>query len=423
MIVVCNTLRALNALSSNLIGRRDEEPMKTTVAAIDFGTSKIVTLVAENSGSQRCDIIAAGVAKYDGFLEEGWNNPEALDEAIRTSISEAEEQAGSKIKEINVGVPGAFTRVYATKVTIQLKGTDPRVTAADVKQAFNLAAENLANLPGVPVHSSPAWFMVDSGKKTLEPVGMKGREMTAFISFVVGNRYFVDDVTTRMTDLGITVLGFYSTSAGEAMLYLNEEDRDHTSVLIDMGYLNTEIIGVEGDAIIYHKMIDLGGADITVRLTEELDIPLTAAEDIKRKFVYGIETPNETYEVPSTDGQKGITFTREQIKPIITASLDEICSRIKEAIDDDFGGLGSWSGVFLTGGGLNFNRGGREYLAGKLGRPVQETPRRTTKLNSHCFSSALGLMDLIIDTIEQQRQPSTGFGGKVKDFFRSLLGG
>ena len=94
MIVVCNTLRALNALSSNLIGRRDEEPMKTTVAAIDFGTSKIVTLVAENSGSQRCDIIAAGVAKYDGFLEEGWNNPEALDEAIRTSISEAEEQAG-----------------------------------------------------------------------------------------------------------------------------------------------------------------------------------------------------------------------------------------------------------------------------------------------------------------------------------------
>ena len=47
----------------------------------------------------------------------------------------------------------------------------------------------------------------------------------------------------------------------------------------------------------------------------------------------------------------------------------------------------------------------------------------TTKLNSHCFSSALGLMDLIIDTIEQQRQPAAGAGGKIKDFFRSLLGG
>ncbi len=52
---------------------------------------------------------------------------------------------------------------------------------------------------------------------------------------------------------------------------------------------------------------------------------------------------------------------------------------------------------------------------------VQETPRRTTKLNSHSFSSALGLMDLIIDTIEQQRQPSSG--GRLKSFFQSLLGG
>ena len=70
-------------------------PMKTTVAAIDFGTNKIVTLVAENSGSQRCDIIAAGVAKYDGYLTEGWNNPGQLDEAIRQSVCDAEEQAGS----------------------------------------------------------------------------------------------------------------------------------------------------------------------------------------------------------------------------------------------------------------------------------------------------------------------------------------
>ena len=399
--------------------------MKTTVAAIDFGTSKIVTLVAENSGSQRCDITAAGVAKYDGYLEEGWNNPSMLDEAIRRSISEAEEQIGSnfKIREINVGVPGAFTRVYATKVTLPLKGTDPRVTSADVKTAFNMAAENLVNMPGVVVHSSPAWFMVDSGKKTLEPVGMKGRELTAFISFVVGNRFFVDDISNRMTDLGITVTGFYSTPAGEAMLYLDENDRDHTSALIDMGYLNTEIIGVEGDAIIYHKTLDRGGADISVALAEELDISLSAAEEIKRKFVYGIETPNETYEVPSTDGQRGTTFTREQVKPIITKALDEICDMIKESIDTDFGSLGSWSSVFLTGGGLTFNRGGKEYLSGRLNRPVQETPRRTTKLNSHCFSSALGLMDLIIDVIEQQRQPSVGVGGKIKDFFRSLLGG
>ena len=50
--------------------------MKTTVASIDFGTSKIVTLVAENSSATRCDIVGAGIVTYNGFLEEGWNDPQ-----------------------------------------------------------------------------------------------------------------------------------------------------------------------------------------------------------------------------------------------------------------------------------------------------------------------------------------------------------
>lgn len=41
--------------------------MKNTVTAIDFGTSKIVALVAETSGRQRCDIIGAGFSAYSGF--------------------------------------------------------------------------------------------------------------------------------------------------------------------------------------------------------------------------------------------------------------------------------------------------------------------------------------------------------------------
>lgn len=397
--------------------------MKTTVATIDFGTSKIVTLVAENSGSQRCDIVAAGISRYDGYLDEGWNNPEGLEEAIRRSLADAEEQCGTRIREINVGVPGAFTRVYATKATVSLSGTDPRVTSKDVRAAFNLAAEKLEDIPGVVIHSSPAWFMVDSSKKTLEPVGMKGREMTAFISFVVGNRYFIDDVTTRMAELGIQVSGFFSTTAGEAMLYLDEQARDHTSVLIDMGYLNTEIIGVEGDAVIYHKVIPAGGGDIAVALADELDISLTDAEEIKRKFVYGIDAGEEKFEVPGADGEKAAVFTREQVKPVICGAVDEIAEQIKDAIDNDFGGLGNWSHVLMTGGGLSFNRGGREYLGGRLGRAVEDIPRRTTKLNSHSFSSSLGLMDLIIDTIEQQRAPSGGVGSKVAGFFKSLLGG
>ncbi len=400
--------------------------MKTTVAAIDFGTSKIVTLVAENSGSQRCDIVGAGIAEYDGYMLDGWNDPANVTEKIQQSIAEAEKQSHRRLREINVGVPGAFTRVDVTEVRIPLTGPDPKVTPADVKNIFDQAAKKLGSQPGgIVIHSSPAWFMVDNHKKTLEPVGMKGRELSALISFVSAEKFFVDEVNGRLNSLGIAASGFYSAPAGEAMLYLPEEDRDRTAVLIDMGYLNTEVMIVEGDAIIYHKVIEMGGGNIAADLSIGLGVNINAAEEkIKQQYVFNSVVAQEnSFTIPGVDGQKPMTFTREQVQQIIEPRVEEIAEAIQAALEDSGVQLGNWSNIYLTGGGLAFNRGGRDFLSKQLSRTVRDTPKRTTKMTSHAFSSTLGLMDLIIDTIEQNRQPSGGVGGGVMNFFRSLLGG
>ena len=400
--------------------------MKTTVTSLDFGTSKIVTLVAENSGAQRCDIVGAGIVSYNGFLEDGWNNPAEIDDCIREAISQAEQQSHHKIREVNIGVPGAFTRVYVTEARVSLTGADPHVTASDVRAVFKKATENLGleNLPGEIINSSPAWFRVDDGKKTLEPVGLKGRELTALISFVIGNRFFLDDVTTRLRNMDIKPKHFFSTPAGEAMLYLPEEDRDRTAVLIDIGYLNTEVMAVEGDALIFHKCIDIGGGHIAADLSEALDISFKNAEEkIKQPFVYSMSATPETYEIPAMNDQPARSFTRDEVAPIITARVDEIASEIKKALEESGVKLGNWSNVYLTGGGVAFNRGGKDYLSSKLGRPVRDTPKRTVKMSSPIYSSTMGLMDLIIDTMEQQRQPASGVAGKIGEFFKSLVGG
>ena len=397
--------------------------MKTTVAAVDFGTSKIVTLVADNSGSLRCDIVGAGIAAYDGFMDDGWNNPAEVNNRIRESIEDAELQSKRKLRDINIGVPAAFTRAYSAEVTVELKGTDPRVTGADIKQAFRLAEEKVGEVNGIKVHATPAWFAIDNGKKTLEPVGKAGRELKAMISFVFADRFFVEDVTLRMSDLGFNVVGVYATAPGEMMLFLPEEERDHTAVLIDIGYLTTDVMIAEGDALVYLETIDIGGGNITADLVYGLDVTMEEAEDkIKRQYVYGIETPDETYDIPGKDGKPPRSFKRAEVTRIIEPRGEEIAEEIKKAVERSGVKLGSWSSYYMTGGGLSFNRGGFKFLGQKLGTTVKETPKRTAKLNSHAYSSALGLMDLIIDTIEiKNRQPAGG--GKVKGFFRNLLGG
>lgn len=398
--------------------------MKSTVAAVDFGTSKIVTLVAENSGATRCDIVGAGIVSYNGFLEEGWNNPMEVDDALRQSIAEAERQSRHKIREVNVGVPGAFTKAFVTEVKVTLSGPDPHVTGADVKAVFKQAQEDLGALPGVLIHSSPAWFKVDNGKKTLEPVGLKGRELSAMISVVTANRFFVDDVNTRLHNMDIVVKNFFSTVVGEAMLYLPEEDRDRTAMLLDVGYLNTDVMVVEGDALIFYKSIEIGGGHIAAELAEALDVSFKQAEEkLKQPFAFGSSASGESYEIPATEESAAKTFTHDEVAAVVTGQVDKLAEAILQALKDGNVKMGNWSNVYMTGGGLAFNRGGKDYLSVKLGRNVRDTPKRTVKMNSAIYSSTMGLMDLIIDTMQQQEAPADNLVGKVGDFFRTLLGG
>ena len=71
--------------------------MKTQIAAIEFGTSKIVTVIAQNSGMDRLDIIGSGTVPYDGFSEGDWNTPCQMIQRVRDSIAAAELEANTKI--------------------------------------------------------------------------------------------------------------------------------------------------------------------------------------------------------------------------------------------------------------------------------------------------------------------------------------
>ncbi len=395
---------------------------KTKVAVVDFGTSKIVTLVAENSSAERCKLIGIGVANYAGYVQEGWNDPEHLDEQIESSIRDAEKtMRGADVTELYVGVPAMFTQVYASETTITLKGADPRVTQQDVMNAVSEAeAKVKSRLPqnmGYIVHSSPAWYSLDSDHKTLDVIGKKGRELTVLISVVVADRGFVDEVNHRLSAMDYHVQGFYSSAVGEALLFIPAEERDRTAVLIDVGYLTTDVMIAEGDALIYLRTIDLGGASLAADLATTLDIDMTDAEEkIKRKYTFGIDT-GETYSV----GQPAKTFTRAEVSAVIEPFVTELAEEVNRVVAESGVSLGKTSVFFMTGGGLGADRGGRDFFSGKIGRPLRETPKHTSSLNNHIYASSLGVLDLIVEKLSTERQQAAG--GRMRQFFYQLFHG
>lgn len=398
--------------------------MKNVAAAIDFGTSKIVTLLAESGGFNRCDIIGSGTVPYDGYIDGHWNAPEKLSEAVRSSISAAELEAKTHIKELYVGVPCDYMRVVSTDAQIPVRAADGRVADEDVNAVEDAAADklNLIDQGGVVIHRSPAWFSVDGGKKTMSPVGLRGQTLTAATSFIIADPAFIEDIRALFKELGITIMGFLSPSMGEALLLLPLEDRDRAAVLIDVGYINTEFSVVEGDAIVYHVVLPLGGGHIAADLATELQIPMRAAEQIKRSYIFMPDEfdPVGDPEVIDNEGKR-LTFPLSFVKRVVEKDVDDLAEMVNLALKDAAKHLSSRSQIFMTGGGLAMMRGGREYLAGKLGRPVKGPMAKAAKLNSQKYASALGLVDLVFDSIEQRTAQESSLPGKLAGGLRGLF--
>ncbi len=406
--------------------------MNSTIAAIDFGTSKIVTVIAENGGLNKLSFLGTGNVPYNGWMDGDWIDDSAqVTEAIRNSVSAAELEAKTHIREVYVGVPSGFLKTLCCVAETEITGESGHPSEEDLLAVADAAAEELG-LPqegAVVIHRSPAWYQVDEGKQTMSPSNQRGKTLRARISFILADEFFTKEVSEMLGKLGITVLGFLSPTFGEAMLLLNYDDRDRTSVLVDGGYLITEVSVVRGDAIVYHAELPIGCGHITAALAENLQIPMKSAERVKREFKLRTADFDPDFdelkdvEVRMENGRR-IRFKNDVVQTIMRGKLEEIARMIESAMEEAADDLQDKSQVFLTGGLSRIN-GMREFLSDHLRRAVKQPLLHATKLNSGQFASAQGLVDLVFDSIEGRTVEDDSFPvrlmGSVKGFINKTI--
>ena len=175
-------------------------------------------------------------------------------------------------------------------------------------------------------------------------------------------------------------------------------------------------MAVEGDALIWQKVLPVGGAHITLDLTYGLEKPFEMCEKIKRAYTFNAPK-NTELEVQAEDGQME-TFSGEQVSMIVDARVDEMLEMIDDAVKKSGIRLGNWSNIYFTGGGLMPMAGARVYAAGKLSRNVREAAAKTVKLKpAQIYASGSGLLELVYNTIEMEEQDE-GLFERIKRVFR-----
>lgn len=391
--------------------------MKSMAAAIEFGTSKIVTLVGEGNPEGSANLLGFGIVPYDGYCDGHWNAAdEDLEQAILKSVREAELSSGREIREIYVGVPGEFIHLERNEVSMDL-GSSRRITMDDVDDVMNLALEYTPKKEGVIIHRSPSWFTVDD-RRTMEPAGMKGQTLNCEAAFIIADPVFLEDMQARMEQQNIHINGYLSPALGEALMLIPPEERDKGAILVDIGYLSTEVMTVEGDAVISHKVIPMGGGDLAADLAMDLEITMDMAEELKRKYSFGIG--QDKLIVNDPDGEE-VRFGRENVLAIIEPKVEELGDMIRSAIAENEKHLGPRSTYYLTGGGLALMRGGRETISSVVEHPFRAPTPAAVKLNSPMYSSALGLLELVYESVSAMENGKPESKSKVGSFFKAFF--
>lgn len=393
--------------------------MKDAVAVIEFGTSKVMVLVGQYNGFGRGEIIGTGNVPYDGYLAGRWNDEAGLDEVIRAAIAQAEAQSNQYIRQLYVGVPGEFIRLEKREAKLNLRAPR-RITEHDVARVLEMASSGIYIPGGEIIHRSPAWFMLDDDKKTMDPVGQKASQLRCMVSFIGADAVFMRDMQARFTALGLSIPNFVSASLGTALILVPPEERDHAAVLVDVGYLSSEIMVVEGDSLVYHDVLPIGGGHMTADLVYALNVSMATAEQVKRKFLFGVGISGQDVEV-SDAGQTAI-YPRTEVSPVLERRVGELAEMVNESLQNGEIAVTPRTTFYLTGGGLALMRGGREFFSMALDKPVKAPLPRTSKLNNPAYTSALGLMDLVNEHL--QRKPAAPRRGwaKIWSFIREYFG-
>lgn len=384
--------------------------MVQETAVMDIGSSKITVLVGRRGVNNTICIVGTGESEYAGYEDGEWFQPDELINAVARAVSRAQTDSHVKIRHLYIGVPGQFTATQCKEVSMSL-GRRRKVTDDDVDELYELGDTFDGDPNYKLINTQPIYFTLEDDRKLIQPVGMTASRLSGYISYILAERRFIQTFDRIMNELGIDSHEYVSSVLAESLFLFDDFVRDRYAVLIDVGYIVTDVVVARGDGILRQFSIPIGGGHITKDLRDDLDIRFSLAEKLKRKAVLNLEFgEDDTYEVSIKDRKK--SFSARAVNDIVTVKINKIARTVNNCLMSC--DLPSSTTYWLTGGGVSYITGARDYLSKRMDRRIDIAAPRLPQYNKPHLSSVLGLLDMVLD---DEEEPTA-----KKGFFARLFG-
>jgi len=366
------------------------------IGAIDVGTTKVCTIMADVIDDGDLRVLGVGVVPSKGLHKGLVVNINEAKESIRHSVGQAEQMAGRKLESAFVGVTGRHISSVNNRGTVSITRNNQVVSPDDLKRVLSVARTVKVPTEQKLLHVIPREYTVDGQTGVKNPVGMHATRLDVETHIITAAVTSIQNLTKCIRALGVDVEDLVMEPLASAEAVLDTDERMDGVLLADIGGGTTDLALFKGDTIYHTSVLPVAGYQVTRDISVGLGITHEMAEEMKKR--YGDVTPREidpaAKEIAISGDGHSISYN--DLSEIIKVRIEEMLRLIMlELPQGDYHKLIP-AGLVITGGGAN--------LPGiaELGQKVTRMPVRvgyplklngvSDALDNPAYATAVGLL-------------------------------
>ncbi|MEI7838231.1 MAG: cell division FtsA domain-containing protein [bacterium] len=392
------------------------------VVALDIGTEFVKVLIGK-VGDDQTEIIGVGRAHQSlsdmqaGAISDITSVVENCDKAL----AEAENQAGLSVRSAVIGIAGELVKGTTITVRVRRKDSKKPIDLEEIERIIRLvqnkaqekARQQLSwELGGKDIEVrlvNSALVSIDiDGYPVTNPVGFQGSDVVIqlFAAFAPMIHIGALERTAQQLDLDLLAVAAEPFAVSRSVIG-DDPNASMSAILMDIGGGTTDIAVVNDGGVQGTKMFGIGGRAYTKSIEKELGVDFEEAEKLKLGLVNN-HTPSQ--KIPA-------------VEAALNKTLDVWIGGVELALSE-FPKLDHLPNrILLCGGGSSLDLVMDELQNTKWYRQLPFTKQptvqyikpsqvvgivdKTGQVNDHTYITAMGLLRVGLDTLQQVNNTET----------------
>ena len=364
------------------------------IAAIDVGSTKVCTIMADINDTGALRILGVGTAASHGLEKSMVVNTRDAAASISQSVKKAEKMTGYRLKSAYVGISGEGMSSLNNRGAISIPHNNELVHTADRKRALEVARSVEVADDQRLLHVIPRSYTLDGQGNIKNPVGMHGFRLNVETHIVTAPVISVQNLISCVMSLGVGIDGLVLKSLASAEAVLIGDEKQNGVMLADIGGGTTDVAVFKNGGVWHTSTLPVGGHNVTNDIALGLELPFGLAEEVKIKYGNVMSSEKDSDDVTVTENGHSVSY--HDLCEVINARIEELLRLILVQMPQTNFTEAFPSGLVLTGGSCNLpgiTELGREaiHLPVRIGTPVN-IDNDNDNLRDPAYATSVGLL-------------------------------